>query len=581
MEALLNPPELSDETGQIDLDDDQSAPDQEPGDADDDSTGDDSGPSDGDTGSSSGDSSDDTTGDDSGDTSDSDTDDDSEDSSDGDTDDSSGSEDSSDDESDQTDEAENEADDDDPDSQETDNESTIALSSDRPAPGEEVTVTVTDGDGPKSNATVRFNGEQIGTTDADGAINGTVPFTEMVSVEVTSDTGNETATTTFPVASEVTIALEPVPLVLGGEAAVQAHVNGEPVSNADLYLGEEQVGTTDEAGEAVLAVPDDLGREEVTLTARRGEIEDERTVAVGQLEVTPESTTVLAIPGQEISLTATVGSIPVSGVEIVDDGTVVATTGSDGEATVSASFESETLITGSYAGQETTTQVENRFLPVVVGMGVLVTGVLGTGVVLRRRSGRLATARRRIERRVRNSIDACIGTILWLEDALGSTQGRERQALWSLLLRLLQSPLVAMRSLKSALVGLFAIPRWTGGSRGAPRSSAGGPTEEGQTADARDHGPRSSIRQAWASFVRLVLRRIDPTLTPGEVARKAVATGFPTGPVQRITDTFRVVEYGRADPESRLDDATGALTEIEETIPERFASGDDERPADD
>ena len=52
--------------------------------------------------------------------------------------------------------------------------------------GENVTVTITDGDGPVANATVTFNGAAVGPTDANGTVTVTVPDTEEFELTATS-----------------------------------------------------------------------------------------------------------------------------------------------------------------------------------------------------------------------------------------------------------------------------------------------------------------------------------------------------------------------------------------------------------
>lgn len=63
-----------------------------------------------------------------------------------------------------------------------------------------------------------------------------------------------------------------------------------------------------------------------------------------------------------------------------------------------------------------------------------------------------------------------------------------------------------------------------------------------------------TIREAWAAMVALVPVSNPEATTPGEYARRAIDRGLPAGPVRRLTEIVRRVEYGD-------EPATATLTE--------------------
>jgi hypothetical protein len=91
------------------------------------------------------------------------------------------------------------------------------------------------------------------------------------------------------------------------------------------------------------------------------------------------------------------------------------------------------------------------------------------------------------------------------------------------------------------------------------------PSDDGPTM------PGERVEAAWARFVDRVSPPSPRTTTPGQVARRAVDAGLPRGPVDRLTDAFRAVEYADADPERHVDAAESAAAEL---------AGDEDRTGD-
>lgn len=93
------------------------------------------------------------------------------------------------------------------------------------------------------------------------------------------------------------------------------------------------------------------------------------------------------------------------------------------------------------------------------------------------------------------------------------------------------------------------------------------PAVSGSAEDASgEEGSRLSVGEAWAEMRRLVSIPNASARTPAEVARAAVDQGLPRGPVMRLTETFREVTYGRADPNGIRETAVEALGSLRDAI---------------
>lgn len=336
-------------------------------------------------------------------------------------------------------------------------EATIETSGDV-VPGNTITVTATQDGRPLENHQVRFNGESIGLTDANGQVRGTVPYTAQLNITVYESTTaatptptpaptptptptptatptstatgtpppSQTSTTTATPesqpapeaaadASEIPIAgslngsslsdtviyrITPIenqttaqrelpataakpstssarlwkvaasvslpepavgtladenetvidvpttidlttagPTVAGQAGTVRATVDGVPVPNATLTVG-EQTYTTNETGYAAVTYPYTA---QVTLNATRGEASGDRTLDLTTTTtLTVESGTT---PGTSVSLTATVASFPIDGAAVLVNGEQVTTTSADGTANVTLPYTEELNIT--------------------------------------------------------------------------------------------------------------------------------------------------------------------------------------------------------------------------------------------
>ncbi len=82
----------------------------------------------------------------------------------------------------------------------------------------------------------------------------------------------------------------------------------------------------------------------------------------------------------------------------------------------------------------------------------------------------------------------------------------------------------------------------------------------------KDGTTRLSVADAWAEMRRLVSISNASARTPAEVARAAVDQGLPRGPVMRLTETFREVTYGQADPGGIRETAVAALRSVRDAV---------------
>lgn len=478
----------------------------------------------------------------------------------------------------------------------------LTLSDPTPTPGDSLTVTVTRDDVPVENATVRFNGEHVGQTNASGQLTATVPFADSLEITVTvaeadsldamgppppgptaplAAPGTVTtvdattnASVTVPIAAQLAVEIDPEPLVLGGDATVTVTVADRPVPDATIHLDDDHVATTDADGTATFTVPPDHGAGPASLTVQRGEITAHQSVTTGALELAAPDR-VLALPGQTATVTATAAGQPVAGVDLYHDGDVVATTDDNGTAAVPLAMGT-TEIEGSYGEASASVVVDNSLLPLAIG-GTAIVAVIGVaGVLARRYRATLERARSR-STRVGRRIGARLHDGLFFLERVARTVATRLAAHEpkSMAIAVLRSPLTGLRWLASidprrvaagirGLVVGMAMALRVGIAR--LRGSRGGTADAASTATSTDSDRTASsrsIRQAWAAFVRLVLRRVDSTATPGEVSRRAIDAGLPRGPVTRLLDAFRAAEYGPAADVPSPTAATDALAEIE------------------
>jgi transglutaminase-like putative cysteine protease len=452
-------------------------------------------------------------------------------------------------------------------------------------PGSVVAVTVTQNTQIVPGATVLFNGDPIGTTNQSGIAVGTVPFTSQLRVSATlpdltlslrdgprdlsylprnTFRQQETSGTTFVVATNATVRVTGE-TVTNGNVTITATVNDIPIQDAVVYVGSEQVGTTDANGNTSVSLPSEPGN--VTIRVQRQIVSGNTTITLPRLSVNSSPTAPVALPGIGYKVNATFGSEPASNATVTINGRGAAMTGSDGIATPSLPFASTATITVSTHGQQATTTVSGLYRNlggVVVLFGAL---LAASGYLLWTRD----LADTSILELIQQLPSTVVSALVWLSTG---SDAAIRQA-YRRLIRTIDhiGSLILGQVTPAELVAMFRVwfDSWTdtvGATRSVrPDDPAGQPTET-HTED------RLSIREAWARFVGYVSIERYGTRTPGEIAAHAVVEDrLPADAVRTIRDAFRAVEYGQRDAESQLEAVENALERI--ATAQRRQEGDD------
>lgn len=152
-----------------------------------------------------------------------------------------------------------------------------------PAPGETVTLRVTDENGPVADARVRIDYQVVGTTDGDGRI--TVTFPPKVDVAIDVSKGDfeverkiEFSTTPTGGSDDLDIGIEPSDPGPGDTVTVTVTAAGEPIAGATVEVGGEEAGTTDADGQLEVTLP--TGQDEVEIDADTSDRSGEITVTL-------------------------------------------------------------------------------------------------------------------------------------------------------------------------------------------------------------------------------------------------------------------------------------------------------------
>ncbi len=404
------------------------------------------------------------------------------------------------------------------------------------------------------------------------------------SEDTTSDTDSEAVeddSLEVPESANLTIETDPEPLVVGGQATARVLFDGEPLSGGELYVGEEAVGTTNEDGELNFTVPSTLDSGQAAMIVRTEELEAGQIVELVEFELVADSQRLIGIPGDTMTVRATVGGEPISDLEITQDGTVVGTTNAAGETTIDISMAPTTTLQAAYLGATATTQIENRLL----GLVLRTLGVLGilvvVGGVLNREYNLTAAARRRIAMTWTWLLELTSRVISGIRELPATVQSARKRGLratargavrWPLRLfsRIIDRLPDSVLAYGIALViQLYRSLRGLGSRTASQAGSTdeetivNGSAEASTSASTTTDETARSVYSVWARFVHLVIRRISPTQTPGEIARVAIQKGFPRQPVIRLRNAFRRAAYGPTRSENLVDEATSAFSSIE------------------
>ncbi len=404
------------------------------------------------------------------------------------------------------------------------------------------------------------------------------------SEEVSSDTDSEMTeddSLDIPESTNVTIETAPEPLVIGGQATATVLFDGEPLSGGELYVGEGVVGTTNEDGELNFTVPSTLDSGPAAMIVRTEDVEAGQIVDLVGFALTADSQRLIGLPGDTVTVTTTVGGDPISDIEITQDGAVVGTTDAAGETTIDVSMAPTTTLEAEYLGATATTQIENRLLGLVLrALGVA--GILVVvGGVLNREYNLTAVARTRIAMTWTWLFELTPRIISGLRELPATVQSARKRGLRATVRGVVRWPLRLVSRIINRLpdsvlaygialvIQLYRSLRGLGGRTASQAGSTdeettvNGSAEAGVSTSTETDETARSVYSVWTRFVHLVIRRISPTQTPGEIARVAIEKGFPRQPVIRLTNAFRRAAYGPTRSENLVDEATSAFSSIE------------------
>jgi hypothetical protein len=275
-------------------------------------------------------------------------------------------------------------------------------------------------------------------------------------------------------------------------------------------------GETDEFGRGQVAVP---YRESSSLSIARGDVRVERSVEV------PTDATVSvdgpAVPGGRVGVVATVAGEPIEDATMSVDGASVARTDANGRATVEvpilAGAADVRVERGAVAGATR-----------IGGLWRYWIGLLGTLLV--------------------------VGVVTWRRGYLaGLSRGRAGP---------FGSLLATARSLLERLRGDLERTLSTRDAGAASGSAGDDGGTEAEPSVLVEPAADNEVYRAWAALAD----ELGGThRTPAAVAEGAIEAGLPADAVGELTDLFRAVRYGGADPtEERERRAAAALSRIQE-----------------
>ncbi len=430
---------------------------------------------------------------------------------------------------------------------------------------------------PVPDTTVLFNGETVGTTDADGTVVATIPYTRELTITIQPParlaadrvpppgdrqyavaspvTQPDGETTTVPTEGELNITLSGR-VRTNATVTLVATIGSVPVRDATVVRDGEQVATTDDRGRTSLRLPTTPGN--VTYTVSRGEFSSNATLDLAPLRVDVSPSLPLALPFSTATANVTLAGSGVGGVPVtVGDRTV--TTGPDGFATARLPLAASVTVTARQFGQSVSTTVAGLYRNLAVAL-----------VPLALLAGALAVARRRIDASARDVLARGYrlasrfvhGVVAVAVAAVTRVYASVRTVITELraLIDRQDPPQVVFRRLLARLRA-WVSQQETRLQQVATRET---PVGAGGGAQATVTDSRRTLRENWDRFVARTSVRTPSTRTPGEIAEHAIHTdGLPPDAVRTLRDAFRGVEYGRLDPDAERAAVTEALDAVE------------------
>ena len=456
-------------------------------------------------------------------------------------------------------------------------------------PGERVTATVTTAGLPARNVALVVNGDRVGQTDENGTVAFTVPYTEELRVEVSmsvnvtasssslapasvgdgdraysvatpalAQQGDDNDSQTFDVNADVQFAFDG-DVDPGTERTLTATIAGRPFPDAAVSVGGVEQGLTDDEGRITVQIPEDASGV-LDVTASRDDLSETTSYPVDDLVVAVSPSLVAPLPGTTATAHVTSGTEPVSGAAVTVAGEPVGATDADGAVSFEIPLTRTPAVVAS-ASEKTTTTYLGWVLPsaavvVLVALGALASVVLGA----QQRGITPCTVASTLVAVARGSVSYAVGALVGLAGALDDLAAELQVAAadgWRSVLAWFASlpGRVRLPNVRGWLASVAAtVTRASGREH---ESTEQGPASSADTADGR-------LQAVWQRFVGVVGVDRWETKTPAEVAREAIARGFPKQPVYALTAAFRDAAYGGRSESSRLDRAEEALDSVRE-----------------
>ncbi|WP_136718531.1 DUF7096 domain-containing protein [Halorientalis salina] len=171
------------------------------------------------------------------------------------------------------------------DDDETDRDLTIVVADGTPGPNEQVTLQVLANGNPVANSTVYLNDQQVGTTDANGTVEVTLPLSEEVELRAQSDDSEAELDIEFD--EEISEKLTVDAILEDETVTVAVTYDGDSVKNASVTANERAVGATNSDGTVAFTI-DTNETEELELEIAKEGFETERTYIVQDGDLTQE-----------------------------------------------------------------------------------------------------------------------------------------------------------------------------------------------------------------------------------------------------------------------------------------------------
>lgn len=448
-------------------------------------------------------------------------------------------------------------------------------------PGSDIRVTVEDRTDAGEAYDILLNGETIGTTD-DDELQTKVPYADEMTIAVPETSVQET----IEIPTAVTVEFEEDgPPVQNQDRTVTATIDGKAVRGLTVSVDGQQVNRTDADGDARVQIPARVGTSE--LRVERGAVN--ATTELALAEPTVAFTSVVLFPLAPAPVRVTTQGVPVQDATVSVPGGGTGTTGEDGYTRVSLPVDNQATATLAMEGSSATATARHLYIRVTVVFVVLPGLVLGLvysyiRFAVRRESKSAA------ETGSSGDADVVTALVMGLADAMADlldllssaslpklsmpslpswrAPKLPRPSLSSLVPSLPRPSAPSPESLVSGLLPSGGRDSSGGISLPNPFSSDDDKPEEAEGPSLADEPlgppePGTEVRTLWHAFLDRTGIRSRETLTPGQVAQRALASGFPARQVQRLLCIFRSVEYGDTDPSPEdVDEARAATREL-------------------